>query len=227
VPTSQQATADSIIARDGSTAGKEVGVSGRCEMKPYYEHAGITIYHGDCLEVMSRLQEVDLVLTDPPYGVGYAEWDNSVPDMKWLDMARILSKLVILTPGNGSQYLYPKPDWTACWFRPGSVQRAANGGFSHWEPLLIYGKNPLPFDAKEFNPQTGQANSGHPCTKPLSVWKWIMSNCPGISVLDPYMGSGTTCVAAKDLGRNAVGIEIEEKYCEIAAKRLSQEVLQF
>jgi DNA modification methylase len=140
-----------------------------------------------------------------------------------------MAPIVIFTPGNGSQYAYPKPDWTLGWFRPGSVQRAAGGGFSHWEPLLVYGKNPMPFDAKEFIANTGEGGNGHPCAKPLPVFKWIVSAASPTDglIVDPFMGSGTTLRAAKDLGRRAIGIEIEERYCEIAAKRLSQEVLDF
>ncbi len=205
-------------------------------MKPYYSEGGQTIYHASCLDVIPELgvlpshanysrKRIPLVLTDPPYGVGYAGWDERIPPLEWLEMCRAGAELVMFTPGNGSQYDYPKPDWTVCWFRPGSMQRAFGGGFSHWEPILVYGKNPMPFDAKQFNAQTGQGNSGHPCTKPESVWRWLMGNSPGEEVLDPFMGSGTTLVVAKDLGRIGIGIEINEKYCEIAAKRLSQSVL--
>jgi site-specific DNA-methyltransferase (adenine-specific) len=71
--------------------------------------------------------------------------------------------------------------------------------------------------------------NGHPCPKPYSAWRWLLERCSDENtvVLDPFCGSGTTLVAAKDLGLRAIGIEIEEHYCEIAAKRLSQEVLTF
>ena len=221
--------------------------------------AGIQIWLGDCRDILPRLPVAfcascgeslgdeqlvaihlagghqikpycDLTLTDPPYGVGYAEWDGQIPPLEWLHRSKAISKVVMFTPGNGNQYLYPPPDWTACWFRPGSVQMAANGGFSHWEPILVYGENPMPFDAKEFSAQTDQAGNGHPCPKPIKVWKWLMkhgSPDEGGLVIDPFMGSGTTLCAAKDLGRRAIGIEIHEPYCEIAAKRLRQEVFQF
>lgn len=196
-------------------------------MRPYYEHAGITIYHGDCLDVLPGLGAVDLVVTDPPYGVGYAHWDSAVPPMTWLEWSRANARLVVFTPSNGSQYLYPPPTWTLCWARPGSVQRAFGGGFSHWEPILVYGdRNPYDVDCRVFPPNTGAGKTGHPCPKPTRLMTWLISGS-GFSgtVLDPFAGSGTTLIAAKDLGRRAIGIEIEERYCEIAAKRLSQEVL--
>lgn len=195
-------------------------------MKPYFAEDGIEIYHGDAFELLPSFEAADLVLTDPPYGVGYADWDANLLPLPWLSEARRIAPIVIFSPGNGSQYHYPKPDWTLAWFRPGSVQRAAGGGFSHWEPLLVYGRNPMPFDAKTF-PANGDGDSDHPCPKPMKVWKWLIKEASpdGGLVLDPFMGSGTTLRAAKDLGRRAIGIEIEEKYCYAAAKRLAQKVL--
>src|SRR3990167_4837541 len=111
-------------------------------MKPYYgPHNGITIYHGDCREVMPLvLDGVDLVFADPPYGVNFAEWDSTVPDVAWIDIPRSAGILVMVTTGDRNHYAYPRPDWTAAWARPGSIQRADGGGFSHWEHILIYGK---------------------------------------------------------------------------------------
>ena len=197
--------------------------------EPYYSHAGVTIYHGDCREILPEIPSgsVDLVLTDPPYGVGFADWDTSVIDpTSWLDACRLLSDCVMVTTGNTNQYEYPRPDWTAAWFRPGSVQRAGGGGFSHWDPVLIYGRNRLPFDCKQIANRP-QPVDGHPCPKPLDLFRWFVSECSVSDdlILDPFMGSGTTLVAAKQLGRRAIGIEIEEKYCEIAVRRLAQEVL--
>ena len=197
------------------------------ELKPYYSDDWVTIYHGDCRDEM---HDASLVIADPPYGVGYAEWDNEVIEPgEWLPIAESHAPSVLVTPGNGNQYLYPAPTWTACWFRPGSIQHAKGGqGFSHWEPILIYGRNLLSFDAKQIA-NTSQKIAGHPCPKPLQLFKWLVEQCTesGETVLDPFMGSGTTLRAAKDLNRKAIGIEIEEKYCEIAANRMSQEVLAF
>lgn len=167
---------------------------------------------------------IDLIVTDPPYGVNFEnnEWDKKILDIEWLDLARSISKRVFLTPGNGNQGAYPPPDWTLCWARPGSVQRVRKGtGFSHWEPILVYGDNPMPVDYLVFNANTNSQGIDHPCPKPLPVMKWLVESgdLNGL-VLDPFLGSGTTLVACKELNRNGIGIEINEKYCAIAKKRL-------
>ena len=99
--------------------------------------------------------------------------------------------------------------------------------------VLYYGRDPRAGSGqwpsgKQTTSHTG--NTGHPCAKPFKFWKWLLakgSSSEADIVIDPFVGSGTTLRAAKDLGRRAIGIEIEERYCEIAAKRLSQEVLAF
>lgn len=194
---------------------------------PYYEQDGITIYHGDCREILPHLPKVDLVLTDPPYGVGYSTWDRTVPrPQDWLYQCINLAETVYVTPGNGQTVLYPHPTWTMAWFRPGSVQRCREGsGFSHWEPILVYGKHKASVDAKQIKAIPQPDAKGHPCPKPIELFKWLVYGVDAQSILDPFMGSGTTLVAAKQLGRKAIGIEIEEKYCEIAVKRLGQGVL--
>ena len=197
-------------------------------MKPYYEHAGITIYHGDCREVLPGLEKVDLVLTDPPYGVGKAEWDEKIPEW-WTTECNSLAPLVMIISGIAGMFEYPKPDWVASFHRPGGKKRAKGGGFNNWDPVLIYGKNPLILDSRLFPSAVEKDKSGHPCQKPLAALLWLASEATNemSTILDPFMGSGTTLVAAKQLNRRAIGIEIEEKYCEVAAKRLSQEVFDF
>ena len=210
-------------------------------MKPYYEHAGITIYHGDCREILPHLPPVDLVLTDPPYGVDleYASYVDT--EENWfalmndvIPMLRRVGKMVIFPSCQikrlGWFYGNHAPDWIIAWHK-GSPGHVSAIGFNDWEPLLVYGRTKglsmhdflsVPNDEK-------MGAYGHPCPKPLRWATWLIRRaCPDDgTVLEPFMGSGTTLRAAKDLGRKAIGIEIEEKYCEIAAKRLSQEVFDF
>lgn len=211
-------------------------------MTPYYQHAGITIYNADCREWFASVPEclrIDTAITDPPYGVGftYLSHDDSRPDYWQLirdvfQRTRAVSDTVMLTTGMRNLWMYPPADWVLCWAKPGSTRRSDLGGFNEWEPVFVYGK-PRIFNDFKYLPDCVNHTSGygkdHPCPKPLALLKWLVSvGCPdGGTVLDPFMGSGTTLQAAKDLGRKAIGVEIEEKYCEIAAKRLSQEVLDF
>jgi site-specific DNA-methyltransferase (adenine-specific) len=189
---------------------------------------------GDCLEVMADWPDgcVDLVLTDPPYGVGfeYDIYEDTVDAWNKLmgtviPELRRISQMVIL-PSCRIRALpriyanYP-PDWLICWHK-GSPGTAAHIGFNDWEPLLVYGKRkgicmhdhfycaPVPFE------------NGHPCPKPYSWARWLAMRAsrPNDLILDPFCGSGTTCVAAKKLGRRYIGIDISSEYCEIARKRL-------
>jgi site-specific DNA-methyltransferase (adenine-specific) len=207
-------------------------------VKPYYhdDRAGITIYCGDCREVLPGLEtgSVDLVLTDPPYGVNFRGngWDLSIPD--WLPEARRIARNVLFTTGQTTLWDYPRPDWVLNWQRPAAQSRAVSGGFSHWTPILLYGQAKFPVDCFRLhamvvgNSHTA-AHVNHPSPKPLALFEWLTvhGSPEGGSVLDPFMGSGTTLKAAKELNRRAVGIDTCEEYCELAANRLSQEVLTF
>ncbi len=201
--------------------------------KPYYEHDGITIYHGDCREILPHLPRVDLVLTDPPYGVGKAEWDDGFLD---LDFMKDASEVFGVMPGVSNIVSMTRAfrrsiyRWTLCAYISNGMTRGAFG-FGNWIPLLVYAPEELSLhknmqDHKQFSIGR-EAKPEHPSPKPIEVIKWFVDSLPGEVVLDPFMGSGTTLRAAKDLRRKAIGIEIEEKYCEIAAKRLEQEVFDF
>ena len=218
-------------------------------MKPYYDHGGIQIYHGDCREILPTLPKVDLVLTDPPYnakdiGPNHRVYLNSVMKLsndeyadfckKWFTLCLGKSKRLIFTPGIANTHFYPQPKWQICWHKPCAVSFNRMGGFNAWEPLFVYGETKkvrLGQDYLYFN--TNNLNGGiekkHPCPKPIRMWTHVLNmfSFDKEVVLDPMIGSGTTLRAAKDLGRKAIGIEIEEKYCEISAKRLSQEVFTF
>lgn len=217
--------------------------------KPYYEHAGITIYHGDCREVMEeweglRMKSFDLLLTDPPYGIGEAAGKNAsrghlaqaqdFGDEAWDDepishdvmvTARRMAQHHIIFGGN----YYQLPP-TSCWL----VWDKDNGSndFADCELAWTNLKKAVRRLRYRWNgmlqePGIPKEHRQHPTQKPEAVMRWCLIQAPDTvkTVLDPFMGSGTTLVAAKRLGRKAVGIELHEKYCEIAAKRLSQDVL--
>ena len=199
-------------------------------MKPYYEHAGITIYNGNCEEILPSLSCVDLILTDPPYGVSFrgAEWDKEVPE--FATKLPSMCKKVAIIMGTTAIFEFPSPKWIACWARPASSSRSKVGGFSHWSPILLYGDCTMSVDFASFHAiqhSYGKEGIGHPSPKPEIVMRWLIGQLSLKTdiIIDPYMGSGTTLRAAKDLNRKATGIELEERYCEIAANRMSQEVL--
>jgi len=207
-------------------------------MKHYYQDDAVTIYHGDCREIVPALGRFDLLLTDPPYGVGM-DYGPITDDARLiLDVVVPAVRLClsvcsrgIVTPGTRHAFEYPKPDDIGCAYFP------AGAGFSKWgfccsQPILFYGKDIDPNNRKRPNSLqiTAQADKcGHPCPKPMTWINWMVDRASwsGELILDPFAGSGTTGRAAKDLGRKAVLIEIEERYCEIAAKRMAQEVLPF
>lgn len=206
-------------------------------MTPYYNHAGIRIFLGNCRDVMPTLEvgSVDLVLTDPPYGTGWArtaagsqqgefrgvneqaEWDHWSLD--WLPLAqRIVDGGMFFVPRSrlaDALGALPKARlhfWIKTNPRPcGPVV----------EPVVAWGNIASPGqDMHYYNGDTPH----HPCQKPLEVVRWLLGKTTAACILDPFMGSGTTLRAAKDAGCRAIGIEIEERYCEIAARRLEQEV---
>jgi DNA modification methylase len=209
-------------------------------VKPYYEHAGITIYHGDCREVLPSLEPVDLLLTDPPYGIGrdgsrestgshggrkayeFLGWDAEIPSRETFRAMFAASREQIVWGGNYfTAYLRPTMGWFV-WDKGQRIDQS-DGELAYTsfdKALRIFTLNRMAI---------AQDGAEHPAQKPEELMKWCMLQAGDEFqfILDPFMGSGTTLRAAKDLGRKAIGIEIEEKYCEIAAKRLSQEVLQF
>lgn len=199
-------------------------------MKPYYSESGITIYHGDCREILPSLPKVDLVLTDPPYGLnrsdplekprGTITWDSSPPSSETLNLVRGMANQSIVWGGN--YYALPPSRGWLIWYKRDAPPSIADAELA-WTSLDMNTQlidHPIA--------ATNAERSGHPTQKPLRVMRWSMSFLPDAqTILDPFMGSGTTLRAAKDLGRKAIGIEIEERYCEIAANRLRQEVLRF
>jgi DNA modification methylase len=175
---------------------------------------------------------VDLCLTDPPYEVEYAEWDKWVHG--WLDEARRVSTTVAFTPGIVNVYRYPQPDWIVAWGKPGSTRRNMSGGFNHWEPVLVYGKRKIQVDFVNV-PVISNINELsvlHPCPKPLKLYKWLIDKLSdGGLICDPFIGSGTTAIAAEQLKREWVGSEIDPQHWQESTERIerwrAQGVLDF
>jgi site-specific DNA-methyltransferase (adenine-specific) len=191
---------------------------------PYYDHGNIQIYHGDCLEVLPELPQVDLVLTDPPYPDYHKELYRFNDGLLW-PLKEINKRQFIFWSAKAKFPL----DYTAIhiWDKKtgcGSVyerifERNGQKNFKVFRHYLI--------NSSVAENYTGDINLPHPSQKPIRLLRELINknSKPNNLILDPFMGSGTTLVAAKELGRKAIGIEIEEKYIKIAIKRLSQEVL--
>lgn len=227
-------------------------------MKPYYQDDRVTLYHGDCREVIRELQaaSVDLVVTDPPYGMNYdSGWSGATVHLDGtrlcLRMYReVLPRLSRIMADNSHLYWFTRwdvwPDAYDCiaphipvrnmlvWDKghPGmgnlevygySFEMAVFGSKGHRKlnggrPNSIFKVPPVP-----------NGRRVHPTEKPmllLSDWIERSSNV-GETVCDPFAGSGSTLIAASNLGRRVIGVEIEERYCELAAKRLDQLALDF
>jgi site-specific DNA-methyltransferase (adenine-specific) len=228
--------------------------------KIYYQDDSAVIYCADNREILPLFPDkaFDLVLTDPPYGVGikYDElyddkrdgyWEWFLPVVKSMVQ---LGKIAIFTHRNESLRHIIDSDWVGVWNKPGSFgARIGNSAIlPHWEPIFFYGihtagvKGEYCPDVLTYNPEKAGGNSTigrekwqesdnfkfHPCPKPIELFARLVRvfSTEADLILDPFLGSGTTAVAAKILGRKCIGIEISEKYCEIAAKRLSQSVMQ-
>lgn len=212
-------------------------------MQPYYQHGDISIYCGDCRDILPRLDPhcVDLAIADPPYNVGleYIGHNDNMSREKyiawcgdWFSALRKICYRTIIFPGHGNLPVWwqvSKPSAVGCWHKPGNG-RSSIIGFEDWEPWLYWtGDKGMLGGSSVVRAVTGSSNtvSGHPCPKPIELITKLLKKCKSGGVIDPFVGSGTTLIAAKRLGIRAIGIEIEERYCEIAAKRLSQEVFDF
>lgn len=191
--------------------------------------------------MLPELGIYDLCLTDPPYGIEehyqtYKDTEKNLSVLIQSAMPMIIRSAVVtlLTPGNKNQWDYPRPDWMLCWHIPAGMNLGP-WGFIGWQPVLAYGKDPYLREGKGCMPDTYSCNAaaevnGHPTPKPEKIWKWLLkrgASRPADRILDPFLGSGTTLFVAKQLGHSAVGIEINERYCEIAANRLRQSVISF
>jgi DNA modification methylase len=214
---------------------------------PYYDHAGVTIYHGDCGDVISELPKADAVITDPPYGINMAQgfrssgrgfgghgkrtsrryegdWDRDRPPSELLLSVVNAGKKAILWGGNYFADVLPRTCKWLVWDKQQTMPSFSDAELA-WTNLSgvavkmfrLCGAGIMAIEKKRF----------HPTQKPVDLMQWCVDLSEAQTIIDPFMGSGSTLVAAKNLGRRAIGVERDERFCEVAAKRLSQEVFQF
>ncbi len=225
-------------------------------VKPYYEDEWVTLYHGDCLQITDWLA-ADVLVTDPPYGIGWKQdlsgysfrgyertpdkdhhgiandEDTSSRDAAvaaWGGRPALIFGSPRLAPPRGTKHVLT-------WRKP--LDAGLIGSWLPWrrdtESIYVLGSWPQskggdssvidgPSGMRSYLPTGGDR---HPHTKPQGVMEALISKCPPGTIADPFAGSGSTLVAAKALGRKAIGVELEERYCEIAARRLAQDVLDF
>lgn len=209
-----------------------------------------TLYLGDSIEILNYVS-AECLVTDPPYGVGlgevvngqareknqqpYTMFSDTVENIKNSVLPIIVKSLDIcqrgiITPGNRNAFLYPEPDDFGVWYNPAGTGRG-KWGYILAHAILYYGKDPragkcaTASSAWALNDSVSEIkNKEHPCPKPVKFTKWMVdkASMEGETVLDPFMGSGTTGVACVELGRKFIGIEIEEKYFDLSCRRIEQ-----
>lgn len=220
-------------------------------MKPYYQDEWVTIYHGDCLEILPKLPEqyAELFITDPPYSVGVSSsgkradyGDNSLikPFLK-----QLRDEILRIIRVNGAIYINTDwrtyPTWWDCfspilplsnlivwnfgWIKAGAHYRFTHEFIMFWALGNHHLKDKETPDVWHIPPVNFTIDRLHPVEKPVGLIDYILSKSDGKMIIDPFLGSGTTAISAKTLNRKCIGIEINEKYCEIAANRCRQSVM--
>ena len=188
---------------------------------------------------MVQGDSADVVLTDPPYGLGgtestknnYETYQDTAENLRllaaeWLPLARSTAPVVVFTPGNENARIYPAPTWTMAWFTPAGVGRGP-WGFCCWQPILCYGSDPSLATGNGCRPDSlvhteSAADVDHPCPKPIKLWVWMVDRLtfkPTAIIVDPFGGSGTTLIACAMTGRVARLIELDPRYCDVIRRR--------
>jgi DNA modification methylase len=205
-------------------------------VKPYYQDDMVTLYHGDCLEITDWLQ-ADVLVTDPPYGMNYASrysghsviGDDSTQTR---DAAlAIWGSKPALVFGSWRNPRPARVETVLVWDKGEEAALGHPVWWSAYEEITVHGKGfsgpRRPNVIRQDGLRRGgiaRKDSGHPTPKPVSLLEQLIAYCPGV-IADPFAGSGSTLIAARNLQRKAIGVEIDERYCEVIANRLAQGVL--
>jgi site-specific DNA-methyltransferase (adenine-specific) len=222
-------------------------------MTIYYQDDLVTLYHGDCLEELAWL-EADVLVTDPPYGINAESKKGAFGSKHEVRRASpiagdrntdVRDDVLVAWAGRPAlmfgSWRATRPDDTQhilIWWKRGQAPGPANMAFmSQHEEIYVLGSGfkktspPMRSVIETTEPRQGAAGPaatiGHPTPKPIGLMETLIERCPPGIVADPFAGSGATLVAARNLGRKAIGVELEEKYCEIIATRLSQQAFNF
>jgi DNA modification methylase len=220
-------------------------------VEPYFEDEFVTLFHGDCLEVADWLS-ADVLVTDPPYGIAWLTRGTYGGNNK----GRVKEKNVLASDGDAgardavvevwgdrpaivfgaSRVARPmQTEHLLIWHKAGMPPGPTNAAFmSQHEEIYVWGsgfrKSSPPLRSvittNEHRP-TAVMRAGHPTPKPVGLMEILIDRCPPGVIADPFAGSGATLLAARNLGRRVIGVELEEKYCELIANSLSQQVFDF
>ena len=221
-------------------------------MSLYYQDEHVTLFHGDCLAEHQEWLTADVLVTDPPYGIA---WSGAWPTYNVKETKKSPKRSIRNDDSTSARdealarwgqrpaiafgsWRQPRPNNTRhrlIWHKAGASPGPANSTFMpNDEEIYVLGDGFM----KSSPPQrtvitttegrgTQVRDIGHPTPKPINLMETLIGRCPPGVIADPFAGSGATLIAARNLGRKAIGVELEEKYCEIIAKRLDQQVIDF
>jgi len=229
---------------DFKTKDLEACIQSNALLYPYYSEGNITIYHGKAEQILPFLDGADLLLTDPPYGIGEAagknksrghlavskdygnaKWDDEPLPMWLIDMA--CSRAVWHIIWGGNYYPMPATSCVLVWDKNNGSNNFADCELAYTNLKCAVRQIKYTWNGMIQENMKNKEKRVHPTQKPLEVMKWAIAQAPDDcqTIIDPFMGSGTTLLAAKGMGCKAIGIEQEEKYCKVAMERLRQETL--
>jgi site-specific DNA-methyltransferase (adenine-specific) len=208
-------------------------------LDPYYDEGGITIYNDLCENVLPHVdrEDVGLVLTDPPYGIDYkgshSKWSGRRvhgDDVRFDPEHLLLFGRCVIWGANYFAHDLPETAGWLIWDK--RLEDSTDSGLKVPDGEMAWtnvSKRTRIYRELWAGPLRGTEGFVHPTQKPVNMMKWILRQWTekGDLVLDPYMGSGPVAEACRDLGRRYIGVEVEERYCEVAVSRLSVQAFPF